>query len=129
MRIGLRRPTRYVLVPGPVIMPGFKPSTRPTRSVGVAVVGKFGSIQLMVGVSAGRSSSWSVSPSVSGSWSTSPDPMGGLAASTLRHSEVAALDVLVGGEPLRWPFPDDLPFVHHVDAIGDAQRQVVVLLH
>src|SRR3989440_10582203 len=40
MRMGSRRPTRYVLVPGPVIMPGLSPSTRPTRSLGVAVVGK-----------------------------------------------------------------------------------------
>src|SRR5262245_13857792 len=40
MRIGSRRPTRYVLVPGPVILPGLSPSTRPTRSLGVAVVGK-----------------------------------------------------------------------------------------
>src|SRR5712691_8373992 len=47
MRIGCRRPTRYVFVPGPVIMPGFNPSTRPTRSLGVSVFGKFGSIQGM----------------------------------------------------------------------------------
>src|SRR3989442_12041689 len=46
MRIGSRRPTRYVLVPGPVIMPGLSPSTRPTRSLGVAVVGNARSIQL-----------------------------------------------------------------------------------
>src|SRR5881409_1342891 len=46
MRIGSRRPTRYVLVPGPVIMPGLSPSTRPTRSLGVAVVGNERSIQL-----------------------------------------------------------------------------------
>src|SRR5205085_5910151 len=42
MRMGSSRPTRYVLVPGPVIMPGLSPSTRPTRSLGVAVVGKGG---------------------------------------------------------------------------------------
>src|SRR5438128_11249252 len=47
IRMGSRRPTRYVFVPGPVIMPGFKPSTRPTRSLGVSVFGKFGSIQGM----------------------------------------------------------------------------------
>src|SRR5215470_19055909 len=46
MRIGSRRPTRYVLVPGPVIIPGLSPSTRPTRSLGVAVVGNDRSIQL-----------------------------------------------------------------------------------
>src|SRR5512138_2911677 len=46
MRIGSRWPTRYVLVPGPVIMPGLSPSTRPTRSLGVAVVGNERSIQL-----------------------------------------------------------------------------------
>src|SRR3989454_2298603 len=40
MRMGSRRPTRYVLVPGPVIIPGLSPSTRPTSSLGVAVVGK-----------------------------------------------------------------------------------------
>src|SRR3989442_2670612 len=45
IRMGSRRPTRYVFVPGPVIMPGLRPSTRPTRSVGVAVFGKSGSIQ------------------------------------------------------------------------------------
>src|SRR5437899_1219078 len=47
MRIGRRRPTRYVLVPGPVSMPGLRPRTRATRSVGSAVLGKSGSIQLM----------------------------------------------------------------------------------
>src|SRR5215470_9028857 len=46
IRIGSRRPTRYVLVPGPVIMPGLSPRTRPTRSLGVAVVGNERSIQL-----------------------------------------------------------------------------------
>src|SRR2546427_12353316 len=46
MRIGSRRPTRYVLVPGPVIIPGLSPSTRPTRSLGVAEVGNERSIQL-----------------------------------------------------------------------------------
>src|SRR2546427_1231726 len=46
MRIGSRRPTRYVLVPGPVIMPGLSPSTRPTRSLGVAVVGNGAAIRL-----------------------------------------------------------------------------------
>src|SRR5262245_37992272 len=46
MRIGSRRPTRYVLVPGPVIIPGLSPRTRPTRSLGVAVVGNARSIQL-----------------------------------------------------------------------------------
>src|SRR3989442_5786996 len=45
MRIGSRRPTRYVLVPGPVIMPGLSPSTRPTRSLGVAVVGNGAAIR------------------------------------------------------------------------------------
>src|SRR5712692_2741215 len=45
IKMGARRPTRYVLVPGPVIMPGLRPSTRPTRSLGVAVFGKSGSIQ------------------------------------------------------------------------------------
>src|SRR5205809_5525012 len=45
MRIGSRRPTRYVLVPGPVIMPGLSPSTRPTSSDTVAVFGNSGSIQ------------------------------------------------------------------------------------
>src|SRR4051812_26966134 len=45
--MGSRRPTRYVLVPGPVIIPGLRPSTRPTRSLGVAVLGKSGSIQAM----------------------------------------------------------------------------------
>jgi len=33
------------LVPGPVIMPGLSPSTRPMRPLGVSVVGKSGSIQ------------------------------------------------------------------------------------
>src|SRR2546430_17624932 len=46
MRIGSRRPTRYVLVPGPVIMPGLSPSTRPTSWDIVAVFGNAGSIQL-----------------------------------------------------------------------------------
>src|SRR5207249_9447732 len=46
MRIGSRRPTRYVFVPGPVIMPGLSPSTRPTSSDTVAVFGNVGSIQL-----------------------------------------------------------------------------------
>src|SRR5438132_4749764 len=46
MRTGSRRPTRYVLVPGPVIIPGLSPSTRPTRADGVAVFGNAGSIQL-----------------------------------------------------------------------------------
>src|SRR2546422_4461606 len=46
MRMGSRRPTRYVLVPGPVIMPGLSPSTRPTRSLGVAVVGKGAAISV-----------------------------------------------------------------------------------
>src|SRR5206468_2947413 len=46
MRIGSRRPTRYVLVPGPVIMPGLSPSTRPTSWDTVAVFGNAGSIQL-----------------------------------------------------------------------------------
>src|SRR5213592_3271107 len=46
MRIGSRRPTRYVFVPGPVIMPGLSPSTRPTSSDTVAVFGNSGSIQL-----------------------------------------------------------------------------------
>src|SRR2546430_9014510 len=46
MRIGSRRPTREGFVPGPVIMPGLSPSTRPTRSLGVAVVGNERSIQL-----------------------------------------------------------------------------------
>src|ERR671930_3422 len=46
MRIGSRRPTRYVLVPGPVIMPGLSPSTRPTRPDTVALFGNSGSIQL-----------------------------------------------------------------------------------
>src|ERR1041384_1017184 len=46
IRMGSRRPTRYVFVPGPVIMPGFRPSTRPTRSVSVAVLGNSGSIQV-----------------------------------------------------------------------------------
>src|SRR5712692_3222331 len=45
IRMGSRRPTRYVLVPGPVIMPGLRPRTRPTSSLGVAVFGKSGSIQ------------------------------------------------------------------------------------
>ena len=36
-------------MPGPVIIPGFNPSTRPTSGVSVAVRGKFGSIQLMRG--------------------------------------------------------------------------------
>src|SRR5213083_337902 len=46
MRMGSRRPTRYVFVPGPVIMPGLSPSTRPTSSDTVAVFGNVGSIQL-----------------------------------------------------------------------------------
>src|SRR2546428_3650982 len=46
MRIGSRRPTRYVLVPGPVIMPGLSPRTRPTSWDTVAVFGNAGSIQL-----------------------------------------------------------------------------------
>src|SRR3989442_16038084 len=46
MRIGSRRPTRDVLVPGPVIMPGLSPSTRPTSWDTVAVFGNAGSIQL-----------------------------------------------------------------------------------
>src|SRR5882724_3905461 len=46
MRIGSRRPTRYVLVPGPVIIPGLSPSTRPTSSLGVAVVGKGAAISV-----------------------------------------------------------------------------------
>src|SRR5207249_7552515 len=46
IRMGSRRPTRYVLVPGPVIMPGLSPSTRPTRSLGVAVVGKGAAISV-----------------------------------------------------------------------------------
>src|SRR5215831_10419642 len=47
MRMGFCRPTRYVLVPGPVMSPGFRPRTRPTRSVGSAVRGNSGSIQLI----------------------------------------------------------------------------------
>src|SRR3989449_2173996 len=46
MRIGSRRPTRYVLVPGPVIVPGLSPSTGPTSWDTVAVFGNAGSIQL-----------------------------------------------------------------------------------
>src|SRR5436190_3138288 len=46
MRMGSPRPTRYVLVPGPVIMPGLRPSTRPTRSLGVAVVGNDAAISV-----------------------------------------------------------------------------------
>jgi hypothetical protein len=45
--MGSLRPIKYVFVPGPVIIPGFSPSTRPTRELTVAVFGKFGSIQLM----------------------------------------------------------------------------------
>src|SRR4029453_13784464 len=97
MRMGSRVPTRYVLVPGPVIIPGLRPSTRPTMSLGVARLGKSGSIQLM------------------------PPP-------SSCHPQVATFDVLVrlqgGGRAL----PDDLPLVHDVDAIGDPQGQVKVLL-
>src|SRR3989441_5711322 len=46
MRMGWRRPTRYVWFPGPVIMPGLSPSTRPTSWDTVAVFGNAGSIQL-----------------------------------------------------------------------------------
>src|SRR4029453_5105947 len=47
MRMGSRSPTKYVLVPGPVMGPGLRPSTRPTSDVGGAVRGKSGSIQVM----------------------------------------------------------------------------------
>src|SRR3989454_1067824 len=46
MRTGSRRPTRYVLVPGPVIMPGLSPSPGPPSWDTVAVFGNAGSIQL-----------------------------------------------------------------------------------
>src|SRR3989442_5091427 len=46
MRLGWGRPTSYVLVPGPVIMPGLSPSRRPTSWDTVAVFGNAGSIQL-----------------------------------------------------------------------------------
>src|SRR5262247_213947 len=97
MMMGSRVPTRYVLVPGPVIIPGLSPSTRPTRSLGVAVVGKFGSIQLMVCL---RS----------------------------RDAEIAALDVLVRFETGRRALVDDLALAHHVYAVRDRERQVIVLL-
>src|SRR5712692_2328155 len=100
IKIGARRPTRYVLVPGPVIMPGLRPSTRPTRSLGVAVRGKSGSIQLTASLD-GRSSG---------------DP------------QEAALDVLVRVEVRRRAMVHDLSLAHHVDAVGDAQRERHVLL-
>src|SRR6266571_4049602 len=95
MRTGSRRPTRYVFVPGPVIMPGLSPSTRPTRGVRVAVRGNALSIQLM------------------GSDRT-PDTL-------LRRSdpEVAVLDVLARGEIRGGAAPDDAPLLEHVVGIGD----------
>src|SRR4030095_4311138 len=97
MRIGSRVPTRYVLVPGPVIIPGLRPSTRPTMSLGVARFGKSGSIQLM------------------------PPP-------SSCHPHVATFDALVCLQGSGRALPDDLPFVHDVDAISNPQGQVIVLL-
>src|SRR5215470_5548347 len=103
IRIGRVRPTRYVLVPGPVIIPGFRPRTRPTRSVGSAVRGKSGSIQLMA-------------PSRDVDVYASRDP------------KIPPLDGLVTLEVVRSALVDDLSLAHHVDAIRDAQGQVIVLL-
>src|ERR1041385_7411246 len=103
--MGSRRPTRYVLVPGPVIIPGFRPSTRPTRSEGVSVLGKSGSIQLM--------------PSLA--------LLPALAVGSC-HAEIAPLHRLVALEARGRALVDDLPLVHDVHAVGDPERQVIVLL-
>src|SRR5215510_13713916 len=97
MRMGSRVPTRYVLVPGPVIMPGLSPSTRPTRSLTVAVFGKSGSIQLMAHHRT-RSRPHSSPP-------------------RSRDAQVAPLDVLGGVERGRRPLVHDLSLAHHVDPI------------
>src|SRR5712691_11383900 len=98
MRIGCRRPTRYVLVPGPVIMPGFNPNTRPTRSLGVSVFGKFGSIQVTVCPLQGSES----------------------------DSKIPVLDVFVGGQVGRRTGPHDATLFEDVVGVGDAGERADV---
>src|SRR5712691_10633867 len=100
MRIGCRRPTRYVFVPGPVIMPGFNPNTRPTRSLGVSVFGKFGSIQGTVCPLQGSES----------------------------DSKIPVLDVFVRGQLRRRAPPDDPAFFEDVVGVGDAGQRADVLV-
>src|SRR5262249_1323946 len=103
MRIGRRRPTRYVFVPGAVTLPGagrvrgLRRRTRATRSVGSAVRGKSGSIQV------------TVRPPRS-------DP------------EVPVLDVRLASQLARAAGPDDLSLLEDEVAVGDARERVDVLV-
>src|SRR3989442_8991154 len=111
IRIGSRRPTRYVLVPGPVIHPGLSPSTRPTRSLGVAVRGKLGSIQVMLlHFRAPASPAQSL---LGGGFGRGAKPPSEL------DSEVAVLDILAGRPPGRRPRPHHTPLLANVVAVRD----------
>src|SRR5262245_58045899 len=84
-------------------MPGFRPRTRPTKSVGSAVRGKSGSIQLMA-------------------------PSRDLDVCSSRDPKIPPLDGVVTLETVRRALVDDLSLAHHVDTIRHLQSQVIVLL-
>src|SRR5262245_31258561 len=106
--MGSRRPTRYVLVPGPVIMPGFRPSTRPTRSDGVAVTGNERSTKLIA----------ILSESI-----LSHD-----ARRILSHSEIPVLDLRPLAKSLGRPGPHDAPLLEAVVGVGEPREGPDVLV-
>src|SRR2546425_10452239 len=121
IRIGSRRPTRDVLVPGPVIHPGLSPSTRPTRSLGVAVCGNLGSIHPM---SLHFRAPASPAQPVLGEGSE-----GAVEAPSDSYAEGAVLDILAGRQLGRRPRPHDTPLLENVVPVGDAGELAHILVH